>query len=282
MVTLWLPRFSAMPWNSPREPSVKRGMLAKKSTWRIRTRVCWIWKNLEVPLTRWETSKGNNQGNNHPTEAIPRSEFLGRIAAMACTQAWRFASSRMLRWTAETSVFGQRTYLYRVYTYLTLSNSLRTGKSPFFMGKSTSSTQWPWLQYHGRFHRGSSGRTHHREKLFLPGRVVLETWNPFQNPSFLSLYIFLLDNIINTYCIGIHTYIYMYICIYIYTYIHRYIHTYIWYFPPIQEPGLQQLGFLSYLLGFPVTSCQVRAISAYGPGQWSFAYGTQMYPAGDG
>jgi hypothetical protein len=45
---------------------------------------------------------------------------------------------------------------------------------------------------------------------------VLETWNPFQNPSFLSLYIFLLDNIINTYCIGIHTYIYMYICIYIY------------------------------------------------------------------
>ena len=53
--------------------------------------------------------------------------------------------------------------------------------------------------------------------------------------------------------------------IYIHTYIHRYIHTYIWYFPPIQEPGLQQLGFLSYLLGFPVTSCQVRAISAYGP-----------------
>ena len=53
-------------------------------------------------------------------------------------------------------------------------------------------------------------------------------------------------------------------------------------FPPIQEPGLQQLGFLSSLLAFPVTSCQVRAISAYGPGQWSFAYGTQMYPAGDG
>ena len=88
---------------------VLRGMLAKKSTWRIRTRVCWIWKNLEVPLTRWETSKRKHQREttNRPNRSHPiDGDFWGRLAAMACTQTWRFTSSRMLRgeprWPAET------------------------------------------------------------------------------------------------------------------------------------------------------------------------------------
>ena len=89
---------------------------------------------------------GNIKGKQPPNRSHPKK----RIFRSDCCDGLHPNMEIRLQSDAEVNCRNlgvcQRTYLYRVYTYLTLSNSLRTGESPFFMGKSPSSTQWPWLQ----------------------------------------------------------------------------------------------------------------------------------------